>query len=89
MRNERRPDEELEFADAELCVVTDFLEAARDGKRPKIDEYLGRAPGSEAKLRPILETAVRLCAEFAMLRAENPGVDLAALLDPEHFAKGG
>ena len=71
-----------EFTDAELGVFGDFSEAARDGKNPSIEEYLRRVPESADRLRPILETTVKFCAEVRRLKADYPGVDLARLLDP-------
>ena len=89
MRNERRVASEPGYTDAELEVFGDFSEAQRDGKNPVIEEYLRRVPGSADRLRPTLETVVRLCGEVEKLRAEHPGVDLARLLDPDWHPKGG
>ena len=88
MKQQREDNEELECTDEELGVFGDFFEAARDGRNPDIEEYLKRAPGSADRLRPILETVVKLCAEIEKLRAENPGVDLARLLDPRRRGGG-
>jgi hypothetical protein len=89
VKHERRATSESDYADEELDVFGDFFEAARAGKNPDIEEYLRRVPGSAKKLRPILETVVRLCAEVEQLRAEYPNVDLARLLDPETRTRGG
>jgi hypothetical protein len=80
---------ERDHTDEELDVFGDFFEAQRDGKNPAIEEYLRRVPKSADKLRPILETVVRLCAEVVKLRAEYPNVDLARLLDPTSRTRGG
>lgn len=80
---------EDEVTDAELEVFGEFSEAARDGKNPDIEEFLRRVPESADRLRAILETVVRLCAEVEKLRIEYPGVDLARLLDPDWRPKGG
>lgn len=82
MRGKRKSEPEQEFTDAELDVFGEFSEAERDGKNPDIEEYLRRVPESADKLRPILETVVKLCAEIRSLKAEYPEVDLARLLDP-------
>ena len=89
MKNERRVTSESDCTDDELVVFGDFFEAARDGKNPDIEEYLRRVPGSADKLRPMLETVVRLCAEVERLRAKYPNVDLARLFDPESRTSGG
>ena len=89
MKNESRVAPELDCSDEELELFGDFSTAQRDGKNPDMEEYLRRVPGSADKLRPMLETVVRLCAEVEKLRAEYPGVDLARLLDPDWRPKGG
>jgi hypothetical protein len=89
MKNEGRVAPESGYTDAELEVFGDFSDAQRDGKNPDIEAYLKRVPGSAKKLRPILETVVRVCTEIEKLRAEHPGVDLARLLDPDWHPKGG
>ena len=82
MRSNRESEPVLEFTDAELDVFGEFSEAARDGKNPDVEVYLGRIPESADKLRPILETTVKLCAEIRKLKAEFPDADLARLFDP-------
>ena len=89
MKNVRRVASEQDYTDEELDVFGDFFEAARDGKDPNMEEYLKRVPGSADKLRPAMESVVRLCAEVEQLRAEYPNVDLARLLDPETRSRGG
>ncbi len=89
MKNVHRVASEQDYTDEELDVFGDFFEAARDGKDPNVEEYLKRVPGSADKLRPAMESVVRLCAEVEQLRAEYPNVDLARLLDPETRTRGG
>jgi len=89
MRNKRRAASEPDYTEEELQVFGDFSEAQRDGKNPDIEEFLRRVPESAERLRPMLETVVRLCAEVEKLRAEHPGVDLARLLDPDWRPNGG
>ena len=89
MKNQRWVTSESDYTDEELGVFGDFFEAARDGKDPNMEEYLKRVPGSADKLRPAMESVVRLCAEVEQLRAEYPNVDLARLLDPETRSSGG
>lgn len=82
MRGKRKVIPEPEFTDAELDVFGEFSEAARDGKNPDIEVYLGRIPESADKLRPDLETVVKLCAAIRKLKAVYTDVELARLLDP-------
>ena len=89
MENEGRVAPESDYTDDELAVFGDFSDAQRDGKNPNIEEYLRRVPESADRLRPMLETVVRLCVEVERLRTEHPGVDLARLLDPDWRPKGG
>jgi hypothetical protein len=46
-----------------------------------MEEYLKRCLGSEARMRPILETALLLDREIAQFRRKFPSVDLGKLLD--------
>ena len=87
MRSNRKAVPEQEFTDAELDVFGEFSEAERDGKNPDIEECLGRIPESADKLRPILETVVKLCAEIRKLKAVYSDEELARLLDPGRSAK--
>jgi hypothetical protein len=87
MRSNRKAVPEPEFTDAELDVFGEFSEAERDGKNPDIEEYLGRIPESADKLRSILETVVKLCAEIRKLKAVYSDEELARLLDPGRRAK--
>jgi hypothetical protein len=83
MKNDRRVASEPDFTDEELELFADFSDALRDGKKPDIEEYVKRLPGAGARLRRLLEDEVWARAQMAQLRAENPGVDLARLLDPD------
>ncbi len=78
MRSER----ENAYTEAEIEVFGEFFEAERDGKSPDMEEYLKRVPGSRERMRAVLETVRRLCADIERLRREYPDVDLARLLDP-------
>jgi hypothetical protein len=89
MKNERSVAPETGYTEAELEALGDFSTAQRDGKDPDIEEYLRRVPGSAERLRPMLETVVRLCAEVEQLRTKHPGVDLVRLLDPNRRPKEG
>jgi hypothetical protein len=89
MKNECSVASESSFTDEELDVLGDFSTAQRDGKNPDIEECLRRVPGSAARLRPMLLTVVKLCAEVEQLRTEHPHVDLARLLEPDWSPKGG
>ncbi len=60
MPNDRKRQTAIDFTEAELDMFGDFTDAVRAGGNPDIEVYLRRCPGSEAKMRPILETAVRL-----------------------------
>ena len=89
MENEGRVASQQDYTDEERAVFGDFSTAQRDGKNPDIEEFLRRVPESADRLRPMLETVVRLCAEVEKLRTEYPGVDLARLLEPDWRPKGG
>ena len=79
MANERKDATDLEFTDAEIDAFGDFTDAVQAGKRPDLEEYLKRCPGSEAKMRPILQTALLLDREIAQFRRKYPHVDLRKL----------
>jgi hypothetical protein len=57
----------------------DFTEAVQAGKNPDMAEYLKRCPGPEARMRPILETALLLSRETARFRQKHPHVNLGRL----------
>jgi hypothetical protein len=84
MKNERLKGMDIQFTDAELDMCGDFSEEGRLGRHPDIEEFLKRCPGSEAKMRPILETDAMLWREMAEFRRKFPHVDLGKLLDLKH-----
>jgi len=84
MQNERPKGQDIEFTDAELDMFGEFTDAAQAGKNPNMEEYLKRCPGSEAKLRPILETSLMLDREITQFRRKYPNVDLGKLLRLKH-----
>jgi len=79
MANERKDATDIDFTEAEIDMFGDFTEAVQAGKKPDMEEYLKRCPGSEAKLRPILETALLLDREITQFRRKYPHVDLRKL----------
>jgi hypothetical protein len=81
MQDELKDAMDIEFTDTEVDVFGDFTEAVQAGKNPDMEEYLARCPGSESKLRPILETALMLDREITQLRRRYPHVDLGKLLE--------
>jgi len=82
MRSNRKSEPVLEFTDAELDVFGEFSEAARDGKNPDIEEFLRRVPEQADRLRPDLETVVKLCAVVRRLKAAFPDEDPGRLIVP-------
>jgi hypothetical protein len=84
MANNRTDSEDIEFTDAELDMFGDYTDALLAQKNPDMVEYLARCPGSEAKLRPILETSQLLDREITQFRRKYPHVDLGKLLDLKH-----
>ena len=76
--------EDIEFTDAELDMFGGFSEESRVGRNPDVEEYLKRCPGSEAKMRPILETDAMLWRETVGFRRKRPHVDLGKLLGLKH-----
>jgi hypothetical protein len=87
MESERPKGQDIEFTDAELDMLADFSDAGLAGKEPDMEEYLKRCPGSEAKMRPILETDAMLRKEITEFRRKYPHVDLVKLLDLKHKSK--
>ena len=69
-----------ELTDAELDAWAEFTEAQARGEEPKVEEFLARKPGMADRLRPSLEAAVWLHAEFAALRRKYPGIRARHLL---------
>ena len=84
MQNERLEGMDIEFTDAELDVFGDFTDAVQARKNPDMEKYLARCPGSEARMRPILETSLLLSREVTQFRRKYPHVDLGKLLDLKH-----
>jgi hypothetical protein len=71
--------DDIDFTDAEVDVFGDFTEAVQRRENPDMNEYLARCPGSEAKMRPILEMALLLDRELGRFRRDHPGVNLKRL----------
>jgi hypothetical protein len=87
MKNERLKGMDVQFTDAELDMFADYTDALMARKNPDIEEYLKRCPGSEAKMRPILETSRMLDCEVKKFKTKYPHVDLGKLLDLKHETK--
>jgi hypothetical protein len=79
VRNHASGADDIDFTDAELDMFGDFTEAVQRGENPDMEEYLRRCPGSEAKMRPILEMALLLDREVTQYHRKYPHVDLARL----------
>ena len=79
MADERDDATDIDFSDAELDVFGDFTEAVQRCEHPDMEAYLARCPGSEAKMRPILEMALLLDREVTQYRRKYPHVDLRKL----------
>jgi hypothetical protein len=71
--------DDIDFTDAEVDVFGDFTEAVQRRENPDMNEYLARCPGSEAKMRPILEMALLLDREVTQFRRNYPHVNLKRL----------
>lgn len=84
MENEPDSADNMDFTDAELDVSSDFTDALLAQRNPDMEEYLARCPGSEAKMRPILETAQLLDREITQFRRKHPHVDMDKLLGLKH-----
>jgi hypothetical protein len=84
MKNKPINPDDIQFTDAELDMYAEFSDAGQAGKHPDIEEYLKRCPGSEAKMRPILETDAMLWREMTDFKRKYPHVDLGKLLDLKH-----
>jgi len=87
MESERPKGQDIQFTDAELDMFGDYSDALLARKNPDMEEYLKRCPGSEARMRPILETALMLNREITEFRRKFPNVDLGKLLDLKHKPK--
>ena len=79
MADERSDTTELDFTDAELDLFGDFTEAVQRCEHPDLETYLARCPGSEAKMRPILEMALLMDSAVTQYRRKYPHVDLRKL----------
>jgi hypothetical protein len=64
------------LSEAEQVLSDEFLEQVRAGTEPDLEEFLSRLPGSEARLRPILEGAALFGAEVARFKREHPGMSI-------------
>ena len=84
MGSERTNPEDIEFTDAELDMFGDYTDALLGQEKPDMEAYLARCPGSEAKMRPILETALVLDREITQFRRKYPHVDLDKLFGLRH-----
>lgn len=68
--------EECGLSEAEQALSDEFLEMVRAGARPDLEQYLSRLPGSEARLRPILEGAALFGDEVERFKREHPGTSI-------------
>jgi hypothetical protein len=71
--------DDIDFTDAEIDMFGDFTEAAQRCEHPDMETYLARCPGSEAKMRPILEMALLMDSAVTQYRRKYPHVDLRRL----------
>jgi hypothetical protein len=79
MAHERVDATDIDFTDAELDVFGDFTEAVQRCEHPDMEKYLARCPGSEAKMRQILEMALLMDSAVTQYRRKYPHVDLRKL----------
>ena len=79
MAHERDDATDIDFTDAELDLFGDFTEAVQRCEHPDLETYLARCPGSEAKMRPILEMALLMDSAVTQYRRKYPHVDLRKL----------
>jgi hypothetical protein len=79
MADERSDATDIDFTDEELDMFGDFTEAVQRCEHADMEEYLARCPGSEAKMRPILEMALVMDREVTQFRRKYPHVDLRKL----------
>jgi len=68
--------EAMVLSEAEQALSDEFLEKVRAGARPDLEQYLSRLPGSEARLRPILEGAMLFGGEVERFKREHPGASI-------------
>ena len=71
-----RAGEDCGLSESEQALSDEFMERVRAGEEPDVEEYLSRLPGSEARLRPILEGAALFGAEVARFKREHPGTSI-------------
>ena len=79
MADERNYATDIDFTDAELDLFGDFTEAVQRCEHPDMEKYLACCPGSEAKMRPILEMALLMDSAVTQYRRKYPHVDLRKL----------
>jgi hypothetical protein len=79
MADERDAGPDADFTDAEIDMFCDFDAAVEAGRKPDIEACLARCPGSEARMRPILQMALLLDREVRQFRHRHPHVDLRKL----------
>jgi hypothetical protein len=68
--------ESVVLSEAEQALSDEFLEKVRTGARPDIEQYLSRLPGSETRLRPILEGALLFGDEVERFKREHPDTSI-------------
>ena len=62
-----------EYTPDEVDLVAEFSDAYVAGKNPDKEAFLARCPEHAERLRPLLETAEGLAAEFDSIRQKYPG----------------
>ena len=83
---ERHPvDDERSGEDRYLCpesqrLADAYIELARAGVEPDVEEFLARYPGLARELRPVVSGAALLAAEVRRFRAEHPDVRMTDIL---------
>jgi hypothetical protein len=68
--------EDCGLSEAEQALSDEFLEKVRAGAQPDPEQYLTKLPGSEARLRPILEGAALFGVEVARFKREHPEMSI-------------
>ena len=71
-----------DLSDEELDAWAEFTEAQVRGEHPDIEAYLARRPHLAERIRPSLEAAEWLQAEFDAVRRKYPGFRAWHLLLP-------
>ena len=72
--------EESEMSEQEIHLADEFIELARAGNNPGVEEFLSRHPQYEENLRPVVEGAALFSAEVRRFKRQYPGLKLAQLL---------